>query len=89
MTPADATRIDAALEVVFRAEMIRRAQSLLDRLPNSPQIERHLGLSAGYLARIRAGRKVPSAELLAFLAVIVKRPVVLKDVEAFWRSDVA
>jgi len=83
-TPADARRIDAALEVVYRQELLRRVRAVLPDAKDADRIERDLGLSRGYLSRLRAGKKVPSEVLVALLTLIHERPRTLKEVEAMW-----
>ena len=84
ISPADAKRIDAALEVVYRQELLARVRAVLPDPKNADRIERDLGLSRGYLSRLRTGRKIPSEPLVAILALIHQEPSVLKRVEAMW-----
>lgn len=84
LSPADAKRTDAAMEAVYRCDLIRRAQAVLPPPHESERVERDLGLSRGYLSRLRKGTKVPSEPLLALLALIHRKPSVLKQVEAIW-----
>ena len=88
-TPADAKRIDAALEVVYRQELLARVQAVLPDPKDADRIERDLGLSRGYLSRLRTGRKIPSEPLVAILALIHQQPSVLKRVEAMWERPAA
>lgn len=85
MTPDDAKRIDEALDLAYKQELRRRALEVLPGPKEAARIERDLGLSQGYLSRIRKG-KVPSADLVALLALIYKRPSVLREIEAFWEG---
>jgi len=85
MAPADAKRIDEVLDVVYRQELRRRALEVLPGPHEAARIERDLGLSHGYISRIRKG-KVPSADLVALLALIYKRPGLLREIEAFWEG---
>ena len=86
ITPEDAKRIDTALEQVYRAELLRRARAVLPDPKDAPRVERDLGLSPGYLSRIRKGVRVPSSDLVTLLALIRERPGLLKNIEAFWAS---
>ncbi len=56
---------------------------------DADRIERLLGLSRGYLSRLRTGRKIPSEPLVAILALIHQQPSVLKRVEAMWERPAA
>ncbi len=88
-TPADAKRIDAALEVVYRQELLARVRAVLPAAKDADRIERDLGLSRGYLSRLRSGRKIPSEPLVAILTLIHQQPSVLKLVEAMWERPAA
>lgn len=85
-TPAEAKRIDAALEVVYRQELMRRVRAVLPPAKDADRVERDLGLSRGYLSRLRKGGRAPSEALVALLALIQQKPQMLAEVEAFWRS---
>lgn len=89
ISPADAKRIDAALEVVYRQELLARVRAVLPDPKDADRIERDLGLSRGYLSRLRTGRKIPSEPLVAILALIHQQPSVLKRVEAMWERPAA
>ena len=89
ISPADAKRIDAALEIVYRQELLARVRAVLPDPKNADRIERNLGLSRGYLSRLRAGRKIPSEPLVAILTLIHQQPSVLKRVEAMWERPAA
>lgn len=88
-TPADAKRIDAALEAVYRQELLRRVRAVLPDPKDADRIERDLGLSRGYLSRLRTGRKIPSEPLVVMLTLIHERPSTLKRVEAMWERPAA
>lgn len=85
-SPGDAKRIDAAMEIVYRRELVRRVQAVLPAAEDADRIERDLGLSRGYISRLRKGTKVPSEALLAILALIHKQPAMLQQVEAIWKQ---
>ncbi len=84
-SPADAKRIDAAMEVVYRQELVRRVQAVLPSPKDADRVERDLGLSRGYLSRLRKGTKAPSEALVALLALIRQKPQTLVQVEEFWQ----
>lgn len=87
---ADAARIDAAMAAVYRLELSARATVFVDRLQAAglvAEVETVLDLTRGYLSRIRAGRKTPSATLVAELAMIAANPSArLAELQAFWRG---
>lgn len=89
VAPDDAKRIDAALEVVYRQELLARVRAVLPAPKDADRIERNLGLSRGYLSRLRTGRKIPSELLVAMLTLIHNRPKTLKEVEAMWERPAA
>lgn len=89
ISPADAKRIDAAMEVVYRQELLAKVRAVLPDPKNADRIERDLGLSRGYLSRLRTGRKIPSEPLVAILTLIHQQPSVLKKVEAMWERPAA
>ena len=77
LSDSSAAAEDAALEPLYRAELRRRAQEALELLRPSvadAELELLLGLSRGYLSRLRAGRRDPSADLVALLTLLAKSP---------------
>lgn len=88
MTPEDATRIDAAMDIVYRQELLRRLQAVLPDPKEAGRIEPDLGLSRGYLSRLRKSTRTPNEALLAILALFRQHPATLKQVEAFWQQPV-
>ena len=85
ISPDDAKRIDAALEMAYRAELARRVRAVLPSPAEADRVERNLGLSRGYLSRLRNGTKAPSEVLLALLALIREEPETLALVERNWQ----
>jgi hypothetical protein len=87
---ADALAMDRALESAYQHELQRRAVELLDHLAGIvPQrrLEILLGLSVGYLSKIRA-KEFPSAQLVTELVLLAGDPKAgLKRLEAFWSTD--
>ena len=85
-----ATQLDAALAEVYRRELADRATRLIARLHATQQVaatEVALGLTRGYLSRVRAGRKAPSAALVAELALIAADPPArLAELRLFWAA---
>lgn len=83
----DAEAMDRVLETAYQHELQRRAISLLDELKEVvPQrrLEVLLGLSVGYLSKIRT-KEFPSAQLVTELALLAGDPKGgLKRLDAFW-----
>lgn len=81
------------LAEAYRAELRQRIQIVLPMIdPHMSQagLERLLGLSQGYLSRLRGGAGTPSSELVSNLALIAADPPVrLRELERFWRAQVA
>ncbi len=70
---AAARRIDAALADVYQAVLRRHARNLITTISDHTpmrQVERLIGLSEGYLSKVRNGRSEPSAELVASLHLL-------------------
>jgi len=88
LSPEDATRIDAALDLVYRQELLARLRAVLPDAKEASRIERDLGLSRGYLSRLRKTSRPPTEALLAILALFRQHPATLGQVEAFWRGPV-
>lgn len=76
-TVADAESIDLALATAYAAHVRGRVESSIGRLQAAglslAAVERELGLSEGYLSKIRKSVE-PSFQLVALLAVIAENP---------------
>ena len=88
LSPEDATRTDAALDLVYRQELLARLRAVLPDAKEASRIERDLGLSRGYLSRLRKTTRPPTEALLTILALFRQHPATLGQVEAFWRGSV-
>lgn len=88
ITPEDATRINAALDLVYQHELLSRLRAVLPDAKEASRIERDLGLSRGYLSRLRKTTRPPTEALLAILALFRQHPSTLRQVEAFWQQPV-
>lgn len=67
------TLLDAALETLRAADVSQR------------RLEQLMGLSDGYLSRLRGNRGVPSAQLVSTLALLAKDPARrLKELDRLW-----
>ncbi len=70
---------DAAMDAVYAKEMQRQTQELLDAITRQMQvtqkhIEQLLGLSHGYLSKVKSGAEVPSPLLLSNLVLLASNP---------------
>lgn len=88
-----ARTLEDALEVLYRAELKRRLASALDRIfaavkpPSQTMLEKLLGLSPGYISKIRLGERDASATLVSELALIARDPERrLSELRDFWKA---
>lgn len=86
--PEHHAQLEAALKAAYPGQLRQRAVSLLDRLANhgvsQREVEKQLDLSPGYLSKVR-GEKVPSASLVACLALLAEQPRERHaELTAFW-----
>ena len=76
------------LESEYRRLLRRRIRQLLERLNDhisQRRLESLLGLSQGYLSRLRSGSGMPSTELVGHLALLANDPAGrLRELEQFW-----
>ncbi len=75
------------LESLYRADLQKRvalAVARVQRYLPQRRIELLLGLSQGYLSRLRAGDGVPGAPLVCLLAILAAHPQLLAELEAYW-----
>jgi hypothetical protein len=88
LTESTARELDAALERAYRRvlhDQARRAIDLLAAHATMRRLEQLLGLSHGYLSKIRAGDRVPSPELVGHLALLARDPRRrLRELEELW-----
>jgi len=75
---AHAVAIDRALEPVYQQELQIRAAALLEKLTKSnvtqSKLEALLGLSHGYLSKVRSGARQPSPMLVSCLRLVAADP---------------
>ena len=75
------------LESLYRADLRQRvalAVARVQRYLPQRRIELLLGLSQGYLSRLRAGDGVPGAPLVSLLALLATHPQLIGELEAYW-----
>lgn len=84
---SEAAAHDAALEPVFR-ETVRSklvaALVALEPIDSMRRIERVLGLSEGYLSRLKKNRGEASPQLVSTLCLLATSPQSLDTLEAMW-----
>jgi len=87
------TRVDAILSASYQhvlRQRIRRAIDTLMSYTSLRRLELLLGLSQGYLSRLRLGAGNPSAELVSHLALIAKDPSArLSELQQYWAEPEA
>ena len=79
-------RVQEALEAEYRRQLTLKAERALDTLrTHLPQrdLERLLGVSAGWLSKVRNGRE-PSAPMTALLMLLVERPERVEELRRLW-----
>lgn len=85
-----AEALDTVLERQYRLMLRSRIVAAIDVLMKhiaSSRLENLLGLSRGYLSRLRNGDKDPSPELFSNLSLLAKNPSErLKELEDLWRA---
>ncbi len=84
-----ARRIDEALaaqSALVLADVARQAIEALGATTSQRELEATLGLSAAYLSKVRHGREVPSAPLVALLSLLAARPARIDEVMHVWTT---
>jgi hypothetical protein len=93
--PVTARALDHALQSAYADELRRRLEAALDAILaavdiSQRRLEQLLGLSAGYLSRVRTRRGDPSAQLVSALSLIAQDPRRrLKELDRVWDSTQA
>ena len=75
------------LESLYRDDLRQRVALAVARVQHYlPQrkTELLLGLSQGYLSRLRAGDGIPAAPLVSLLALLAAHPQLLGELEDYW-----
>lgn len=81
-----ADKIQAALEPVYQAELTKRAGAAIDVLRASHAqraLERVIGVSAGYLSKLRSGKE-SSPSLVALLMLLAASPERVEELRGLW-----
>lgn len=88
-----AEAIDEALEGAYADELRKRLVSAIDTILKATEIpqrrlEQLLGLSVGYISRLRAGRGDASAQVVSALALLAQDPKRrLRELDQLWASE--
>lgn len=74
---------------MLRARARSALRSLCPKQLSQRELERMLGLSQGYLCRLRAtkGDAVPSASLVSLLALLAQEPSRIDELREYWASQ--
>lgn len=88
-----AAELDEALQRAYAHELRARLDSALDQIHSQgvPQrtVERLLGLSTGYLSRLRGRRGEASAQVVSALTLLARDPKRrLQELDALWGGDI-
>lgn len=84
-----AAGLDVALEQAAAETLTRLAREALDVLGggmSQRDLEAKLGLSAGYLSKVKHGKETPSAQLVGLLALLASRPARLDQLTHIWET---
>jgi hypothetical protein len=75
---AAAKALDKALEGVYESKLRNRLDTALERILSEEgsqvRVERILGVSPGYLSKLKRGKRSPSAEMVSALALVSANP---------------
>lgn len=86
-------RLAPFLEDAYRRELRQRIRYAIDTLvqhTSQRRLEQLIGLSDGYLSRLRAGLRNPSPELVSHLALLARMPKKhLPELERYWATRTA
>ncbi len=84
-----AATLDAVLERAAAdrlTKVAREALAVLGASMSQRDLEAELGLSAGYLSKVKHGKETPSAQLVALLALLAARPARLDQLTHVWET---
>jgi hypothetical protein len=91
--PETAEVLDDALQGVYANELHERLETALDAILKATEVpqrklEQLLGLSVGYLSRLRGRRGDASAQLVSVLALLAEDPKRrLKELDHLWEPQ--
>ena len=83
-----AEALDEALEKAYRRilrERVKKAIDVIAKYVSQKRLESLLGISQGYLSRLRSGERDPSPELVSNLVLISRDPAArVEELEQLW-----
>lgn len=85
----EAELLDTVLEAAAQetlASLGKQAIEAIQEFATQRDVEARLGLSPGYLSKVKRGREVPSAALVSALVLLAVRPNRLKELEGVWST---
>lgn len=91
--PKTAQAIDEALQGAYANELHKRLVAAIDLILKTTEIpqrrlEQLLGLSVGYISRLRSGRGDASPQVVSVLALLAQDPKRrLKELDQLWASE--
>jgi len=91
--PKTAQAIDEALQGAYTDELHKRLVAAIDAILTATEIpqrrlEQLLGLSVGYISRLRSGRGDASAQVVSALSLLAQDPKRrLKELDQLWASE--
>jgi len=84
-----ATRVDEAMKAAYQAALTSKAEEAISKLKKkTPQrdLERLLGLSAGYLSKLKHGKET-TAPLVATLMLLASDPRRVEELRSLWAME--
>jgi hypothetical protein len=88
----NASALDSLLEDRFRVELRHRVRMAIEMLVSTcsqRELERTLGLSHGYISKLRAGDRDPSPDLVGLLTLLAAEPSRIEELRSMWKSSEA
>lgn len=93
MDKKTASQIDQALEAIYNERLhtlAAHAIATIIKLTTQKELEELLGLSHGYVSKLRSGKQVASPTLAAQLVMIARDPLArLKELAEMWEKPTA
>ena len=84
-----AARLDTALAEAASMTLAAIGKESIEALGEAltqRELEADLGLSSGYLSKVKHGKETPSAALAALLSLLAARPGRLEEVRRVWKA---
>lgn len=88
MDESTAKALDRALEATLRDELRKRVNAAIGDITkhiSQRRLETLIGVSAGYISKLKRGEREPSPELVSELALVAKNPKErIRELERYW-----